>query len=70
MSIKIPKLNFDEIKELIINRLNESREQPRNDLTPFTEDELRKIHMKAKGNPRLTLLLLKPLYEQKMMLKE
>ncbi len=70
LKIKIPKLNFEEIKELIINRLNENRKEKNDSLEPFTETELRKIHSKAKGNPRLILLLLKPLYEQRMMLKE
>lgn len=67
---KIPPLSFEEVRELVLNRLNEARESKSDDLTPFTEKELRLIYRKSSGNPRLMLLLLSPLYAQRMMLKE
>lgn len=68
--IKIPKLTFKDAKHLVIKRLNEAREEKRDDLSPFSESELKTIWRRADKNPRLLLLLLRPLYEQRMMLKE
>ena len=67
--VKIPKLTFDEAKELVIARLNESRKIKSDSLEPFTIKELRSIWRTSDNNPRMLLLLLAPLYEQRMMLK-
>jgi tRNA A37 threonylcarbamoyladenosine biosynthesis protein TsaE len=67
--LRLPSLSFNETKELIINRLNEARKKKSDSLSPFTNDELKLFWDKSKGNPRMLLLLLNPLYEQRMMLK-
>ncbi|HLE06801.1 MAG TPA: hypothetical protein VI790_05575, partial [Candidatus Nanoarchaeia archaeon] len=68
--IKIPLLPFDDAKKLVLMRLNSVRKEPISDLSPFTEKELRMIWKKSSGNPRLLLLLLMPLYDQRMMLSD
>ncbi len=67
---KIPKLTFDEVKKLVIHRLNMARSTETSSIEPFTEKELRMIYHKSGGNPRLVLMLLSPLYEQRMMMRE
>jgi len=67
--IALPSLSFEQVRDLIIKRLNEFRPKPNESLEPFTISELRVIWRKAKGNPRLIMLLLAPLFEQRMMLK-
>jgi len=68
--IKIPHLSFDQAKKLVVNRLNESRSNYEDDIEPFSNHELRTIWHKTNGNPRLLLLLLGPLYDQRMMMSE
>ncbi|MBD3312470.1 hypothetical protein GF352_03400 [archaeon] len=68
--IKIPKLTFKEAEKLVIKRLNKARDEERDDVSPFSKSELRTVWRKADKNPRLLLLLLRPLYEQRMMIKE
>lgn len=63
--LNVPALNFDETKELILSRLNESRPKKSNKLEPFTNKEVKMIHKQAKGNPRLVLLLCATLFEEK-----
>jgi len=67
--VKLPGLSFDEARELVINRLNESRKKKSNDLTPFNKNELELFWHKSNGNPRMLLMLLSPLYEQRMMIR-
>jgi len=68
--IKVQPLPFDDAKKLVLMRLNSVRKEPISDLSPFTEKELRMIWKKSSGNPRLLLLLLMPLYDQRMMLSD
>jgi len=67
--VKLPGLSFDDARELVINRLNESRKKKSNDLTPFNKNELELFWNKSNGNPRMLLMLLSPLYEQRMMIR-
>ncbi len=62
--IKIPPLTLEETKEFVLRRLN------RKDFFPFTEFEIKQIWSAAKGNPRLILLLLKHLYDERMFLRD
>lgn len=68
--IRVPRLNYTQATELILKRLNETRRKPTDDLDPFTKQEIKIVLQKADGNPRLLMLLLKPLYEQRMNLKD
>jgi len=68
--LRVPSLSFDEVKELVLNRLNEVRPKSKDSLEPFSVKELKTVWRKANGNPRLIMLLLAPLYEQRMLLKE
>jgi len=63
--LDVPAMNFEETKKLVISRLNEVRAKKSDSLEPFTLDEVKKIHDNAKGNPRMVLLLLAGLFEQK-----
>jgi type II secretory pathway predicted ATPase ExeA len=68
--IRIPQLSYDESRELVTNRLNEARKEKNKEISPFKDKELRRIWRKSRGNPRLLLLLLKPLYERRMIISE
>jgi hypothetical protein len=68
--IRIPKMTYEDARKLVINRLNEARKEKQDSLSPFSDKELKKVWRKSKGNPRLLLLLLRPLYEQRMMIRE
>lgn len=57
---------FQEVKELVIARLNEVRTTHGHDLAPFTERDLMDIWKKSHGNPRMILLILANLYDIKM----
>jgi len=63
---EIPPLSYEDAKKLIITRLNEVREKESDSLAPFTEEEVRELYEKSKGNPRLLLLLCSSLYDRKM----
>jgi hypothetical protein len=67
--LEVPPLSFDEAKKLAIQRLDEVRSNGKGSLTPFTEDELRKVYNNSKGNPRLILMLLASLYEEHVRIK-
>jgi len=63
---EIPPLSYEDARRLIIARLNEVREKKSDSLAPFTEEEVRELYEKSKGNPRLLLLLCSSLYDRKM----
>ncbi len=67
--LEVPPISFDEAKKLAIQRLDEVRSNGKGSLTPFTEDELRKVYNNSKGNPRLILMLLASLYEEHVRIK-
>ncbi len=58
-------LSKEDIKQVILNRLNIARKTKSDSLSPFNPIELDKIYKKAKGNPRITLLICSALYDQK-----
>ncbi|MGC8533124.1 MAG: P-loop NTPase fold protein [Candidatus Parvarchaeum sp.] len=58
-------LSKEDIKQIIINRLNLVRATKSDSLEPFTEAEYEKIYKKARGNPRIALLICSALYDQK-----
>ncbi len=62
---RLPMLDFEYAKQMIIDRLNEIKDSKKNSIEPFTNEELRKIWDKSNGNPRLVLMLCAALYEQK-----
>jgi type II secretory pathway predicted ATPase ExeA len=66
----IPPLNFEQAKKMILNRLNEVRRKKNNSLEPFTEEEMRHIWKKARGNPRMILLICASLFDAKSLMKE
>jgi type II secretory pathway predicted ATPase ExeA len=57
---------FQEVKELVLSRLNEVRTTHSHDLSPFTEKDLMDIWKKSHGNPRMIILILANLYDIKM----
>jgi archaellum biogenesis ATPase FlaH len=62
--LNVPPINLNEAKKLIISRLDEVRKNNKGSIKPFTENEVKKIHKNAKGNPRIILMLLASLYEE------
>ena len=58
-------LSYSDLKQVIVNRLNEVRDVPTDHLDPFTEFEYEKIYKKSGGNPRIALLICASLYDQK-----
>lgn len=64
--LTIPSLNFNEAKELVLNRLNEIRTKKSNDLKPFTEKEIRDIWKKSNGNPKMILLFCAYLFKERI----
>ena len=58
-------LSKEDLKQIIINRLNSVRPTKSDSLEPFTEVEYEKIYKKARGNPRIALLICSALYDQK-----
>jgi ABC-type dipeptide/oligopeptide/nickel transport system ATPase component len=64
--LDVPAVNYEETKKLVISRLNEARKTHSDSITPFTESELHSIYKNTKGNPRLILMLLASIYEEKM----
>ncbi len=67
LRIKIKPLTLKETIKLVINRLNKDRKTRTNSLEPFTREEITSIWRKANGNPRLILLILKELYDKRLM---
>ncbi len=63
---KIPKLEYADAEDLVISRLNEERTKKSESIEPFTQEELKKLFEKSKGNPRMLLMLCASLYEQKL----
>ncbi len=63
MSIK--GLKDEDIKRIIINRLNEVRKVKSDSLSPFTEEEVSKILKRVRGNVRAALLICAALYDTK-----
>ncbi len=59
----VPKLTFNQAKQLIIIRLNNIRKQKSNSLSPFNEHQIKDIWKTSNGNPRMILLLCASLYE-------
>ncbi len=64
--LDVPKMSFEEAKELIVSRLNEIRPRKSDSLEPFTLKEVKHIYKVAKGNPRMILLLCASLLEEKI----
>lgn len=62
--LNIPPISLIEAKKLVISRLDEVKKKDKGTITPFSEDEIKKIHANAKGNPRIILMLLASLYEE------
>lgn len=58
-------LSKEDLKQIIINRLNSVRSTKSDSLEPFTETEYEKIYKKSRGNPRIALLICSALYDQK-----
>ena len=58
-------LSKEDLKQIIINRLNLVRPAKSESLDPFNESEYEKIYKKARGNPRIALLICSALYDQK-----
>ncbi len=58
-------LSREDIKQIIINRLNTVRSTKSESLEPFTQVEYEKIYKKSRGNPRIALLICSALYDQK-----
>lgn len=63
--IELGGLSYEDIKNLVIDRLNTIRNKPSNDISPFTEKELKQVYEKTKGNPRFVLLILATLFDEK-----
>ena len=63
--LNVPPINLAEAKKLVISRLDEVKKKEKGSITPFTEEEIEKIHRNAKGNPRIILMLLASLYEDR-----
>lgn len=64
--LNVPAMKYEEVKKLIISRLNEVRKTASNNLAPFSEDDISKIYKNSKGNPRMALMLCASLYEKKL----
>lgn len=62
---EIGGLPRDDLRQVILDRLNMVRPIPRKSLEPFTEEEYNKIFKKSGGNPRIALLICSALYDQK-----
>ena len=62
---EIKELSKGDVKQIIINRLNTVRKSKTDSLNPFTQAEFEKIYKKARGNPRIALLICSALYDQK-----
>ena len=58
-------LSKEDIRQIIINRLNTVRNTESESLEPFTQVEYEKIYKKSRGNPRIALLICSALYDQK-----
>ncbi len=58
-------LQRSDLKQLLIDRLNATRDVPRDNLDPFTDEEFDKIYKKSDGNPRIALLICAALFDQK-----
>ncbi|MDD2678887.1 MAG: hypothetical protein PHT91_01475 [Candidatus Nanoarchaeia archaeon] len=63
--LDVPKLSLTEAKRLVISRMDELNRKQRGTIKPFTENEIKKIHENSKGNPRIILMLLASLFEDK-----
>ena len=63
--INVRGMKDEDIKKIIINRLNLIRKTKSNSLSPFTEEEIDKIIKEARGNPRIVLLICATLYDTK-----
>lgn len=59
-------LKKEEMKQLIINRLNAVRQTKSDSLDPFTQAEFEKIYKKSEGNSRIALLICSALYDKKI----
>ena len=62
---EIKGLSKEDIKQIIINRLNSVRKSKSDSLDPFTSQEFEKIYKKSRGNPRISLLICSALFDQK-----
>lgn len=60
----LPMLDYQHAKEMIIERLKNTGNKA-NSIAPFTDEELREIWKKSRGNPRMMLMLCASFYEQK-----
>lgn len=58
-------LSREDLKKVVINRLNSVRERASDSLDPFSGAEYDRIYKKSRGNPRISLLICSALYDQK-----
>lgn len=63
--LNVKGMSSEDIKKIIINRLNLVRKIKNDSLSPFTEEEIEKIIKRANGNPRVVLLICATLYDTK-----
>ncbi|MCW1291691.1 MAG: hypothetical protein QXL76_01030 [Candidatus Rehaiarchaeum fermentans] len=64
--MEIKGLSYEDLKKVIINRLNTIRNRPSNDISPFSEKEIEEVYKKSGGNPRFALLILATLFDEKI----
>jgi len=64
--LNVPYMNFEEVKKLVVSRLNEVRKEKSDKIEPFLKEELDMIYKNSKGNPRMVLMLCASLYEKKV----
>lgn len=67
--VNLKPLDLEDAKDLARARLNEVREIRSEALEPFNGEEIRHIWKKVNGNPRMLLLVLSSLYDEKLLLK-
>ena len=65
-SIELTPLNGEQARQLTKNFLKLARIQPRDDLHPFTDEEVDRALKKSHGNYRLFIHVMHDLIEQKL----
>lgn len=63
--VTVTSMKFEDARDLIVSRLNKVRNKS-SSIDPFSENEIKEIWRKSKGNPRMILLLCATLYDRKM----
>jgi predicted ATPase len=62
--VEIGGMPLQDIKQIIINRLNKIRNQPSNSIEPFKEKDIESAYRKSSGNIRMILLILAALFDR------